>query len=929
MNKFSTSLKCCLVAGSLWLVACGEPDIDPKVAMEQGINFQQQKEHSSAIIAFKNVIKADPKSAEAKALLADSYAYIGMYPFAEKELSKAIQLAPDPELTLKLAKVQFRQGRHDQMVAALSEMADWSVPQQVDGHSLLAQSYLLKGDAEKAQEHLLAAKALNQATAELLFASALHALAFDDVEAAEHNLALALEKQPEFVKAMILKGELLSQQGELEAALALLEQVETMQYGNPDLLINSAKVLIAQEKLTQASDKLDKLLKLVPNHPQANYLMAFIHYRNKQYQEAKQAADNTISANEDFVPAQMIAAHSAFHLEQYENAYVHINKVLYAYPHLSQGLKLKSAIQFKLGENQAAAETMSLIKADDFSASDAPLLKAAGRAFLVDKQYDMSQEMLRQAEAFDSDDNSIVLMKAQAALNNNEISEGIEYLKQAEKQSPKTLEIKIALVMGYIQNKDLNQALNEAKQVQEEFPQETVGYILAGVVYFINGQLEESKGQFTQVMALDPSNATGMKNLAAIAIKQQDVAEAKKQYLALLQVSPHDPKALLQLYRIEMHKGDEAAALPYIQQAVEHNPQDLLSHLALIEYHFFRDELPQTLALVEQIRPHHSNNVRLLFYNGVALTRLGRYQAALPLLDSFVAQQPKSFAGHYYLASANLGLRQYQVALDEVEKALALNPNSPPSEVMKINILLALKQLDAAKQGIKDYLAKFPATAKTDELQARIYLIEGDKAKAISLYQEALKKRETNLVLIQLANAYWTDKQYDEAQTTLKNWLVRYPGDYIALNLLTDYQMVLKQNPAAIENLLKLRQMQPDNALIENNLAWLYQEEQQLELAREHADIAYKLDTQDANILDTLGYILLQQGEYERAEQLLLEANKLAPADLYIQYHLAQALIKNDKKQQAKVLLEAIVKQDKGFEFLQQSEALLQELSDV
>ncbi|RJG50410.1 XrtA/PEP-CTERM system TPR-repeat protein PrsT [Motilimonas pumila] len=929
MNNFSTSLKVCLLASSLWLVACGEPDIDPKVAMEQGINYQQQKEHSSAIIAFKNVIKADPKSAKAKALLADSYSYIGMYPFAEKELSKAIQITPSSDLALKLAKAQFRQGKHEQMVTTLADMSGWSAEQQVDGHSLLAQSYLLAGNAEQAQEQLLAAKALAEPTAELLFASALHALAFDDIEAAEHNLEMALEKEPELVKAMILKGELLTQQGEFAPALAIFEQVEVMQYGNPELLINSAKVLLAQENPEAAAEKLDKLLKVAENHPQANYLKAFIYFHDKQYQEAKQAADSTIRVNEDFVPAQMIAAYSAFHLAQYENAYSHINKVLYAYPHFSKALKLKSAIQFKLGESQAAAETMSLIKADDFSENDTPLLKAAGRAFLADKQYDMSQEMLRQAEAFDSEDNSIVLMKAQAALNNNEISEGIEYLKQAEQQSPKTLEIKIALVLGYIQNKDLNQALKEAKQVQADFPQEAVGYILAGVVYFVNNQLDESKAQFTQVMALDPNNATGLKNLAAIAIKQQDVAEAKKQYLALLEVAPNDPKALLQLYRIELHNGNESEALPYLQQSVKHNPKDLLSHLALIEYHFFRDELPQTLALVEQIRPHHSNNVRLLFYNGVALTRLGRYQAALPLLDSFVAQQPKSFAGHYYLASANLGLRQYQLAAVEADKALELNPNSPPAAIMKINILLALRQLEPAKKSMVEYLSKFPANAKSDELQARIALIEGDKKAAISLYQASLKKRETNLVLIQLANAYWSDQQYDEAQNTLKNWLVRYPGDYIALNLLTDFQMVRKQNVAAIGNLLKLREMRPDNALIENNLAWLYQEEKQLELAREHADTAYKLDTNDANILDTLGYILLQQGEEERAERLLLEANKLDPTDLYIQYHLAQALIKNDKKQQAKTILEAIVKQGKDFEFQQHSEALLQDLPDA
>ena len=73
-----------------------------------------------------------------------------------------------------------------------------------------------------------------------------------------------------------------------------------------------------------------------------------------------------------------------------------------------------------------------------------------------------------------------------------------------------------------------------------------------------------------------------------------------------------------------------------------------------------------------------------------------------------------------------------------------------------------------------------------------------------------------------------------------------------------------------------------------NNLAWLYQDsepERSIELATRAAE----LYPDNADVLDTYGWILLKQNDREHATQVLERALELAPESTAIAEHLEQA----------------------------------------
>jgi Flp pilus assembly protein TadD len=117
----------------------------------------------------------------------------------------------------------------------------------------------------------------------------------------------------------------------------------------------------------------------------------------------------------------------------------------------------------------------------------------------------------------------------------------------------------------------------------------------------------------------------------------------------------------------------------------------------------------------------------------------------------------------------------------------------------------------------------------------------------------------------------------------------------------------------------------PDNALALNNLAFIYGESGD-ERAEGLARRAYELLPNSPGIMDTLGWILLNNGETTEAYQLLERAASLNPESRNTQYHLAVASSKLGDPSRSLRILRAILADDTEFAERDEAAAFLEEL---
>lgn len=120
------------------------------------------------------------------------------------------------------------------------------------------------------------------------------------------------------------------------------------------------------------------------------------------------------------------------------------------------------------------------------------------------------------------------------------------------------------------------------------------------------------------------------------------------------------------------------------------------------------------------------------------------------------------------------------------------------------------------------------------------------------------------------------------------------------------------------------RRTQP-NIIGLNNLATLYQKENDPR-ALSTAEHAYRLRPGEAPVLDTLGWIVLQQGDAKRAVALLQEAVAKAPQSTALRYHLAAGYVKAGDKAKARETLAGLLASDEAFAEREQALALQQQL---
>jgi cytochrome c-type biogenesis protein CcmH/NrfG len=145
-----------------------------------------------------------------------------------------------------------------------------------------------------------------------------------------------------------------------------------------------------------------------------------------------------------------------------------------------------------------------------------------------------------------------------------------------------------------------------------------------------------------------------------------------------------------------------------------------------------------------------------------------------------------------------------------------------------------------------------------------------------------------------------------EAEAFTKRWLADNPRDTEVRMLLANRAMRERDYKKAAAHYQALLAVDPNNVVALNNLAWIGGETGDAK-ALAYAERAAKLAPQSASVLDTLGTLLVRQGETNRGLEYLAKARELAPARFDVRLSYARALVVSGQTDAARKELRSIV----------------------
>lgn len=262
----------------------------------------QKGDVAAALAAARRAVARQPEDAEAHYLLGISLQRSGDLRGAEEALERAIELAPENAgYPFALANLAMARGALDK-AETHARLATAIDPNHLAAYVLAGQAALTRGDRAGAEEQLKLARRVNEThpmvvllegylarfdkdedRAMRLFAAAVKAapglaaaqaalglgfLAKGQWPFAEQALANAHRLSPNNLSVSRALLDVLRRQGKLAECLALVEELQRAQPGEPGLRVQRAELLVALGRRDEALADLQALLAQHPAHPQ-------------------------------------------------------------------------------------------------------------------------------------------------------------------------------------------------------------------------------------------------------------------------------------------------------------------------------------------------------------------------------------------------------------------------------------------------------------------------------------------------------------------------------------------------------------------------------------------------------------------------------------------------------------------------------------
>ena len=903
------------------LTSCGKTQTAESLISEAQ-QYQTKGDHKAAIIQLKNALQNSPDNAQARYLLGTIYNQTGDGASAEKELRRALKLGSSPADVLpELAKSLLAQGQFQQALDETKQLA--GEHESAPLSTLRGNAYLGLNKGQEARISFEQALKSNPGYPPALLGLSRYALTEKNIASATDFSEQAVQQNPKNIDAWLFKGDLLRAQGKSDAALAAYSQVLKIQPDNIAAYLNIALLEIAQDKFTEAQKNINAARKLSPNNLLVFYNQALLDFRQDKSAAALDSLQKILRVAPEHMPSVLLAGAVQLSLGSIPQAEQHLRKYLENDPDNLYAQKLLATTLMKSGQTQAAITLMT--QARLHAEEDLQLLSMLGEAFMQTGDYAKATESFTAASALSPNTAELhtALGLSKLAQGNNE--RAISEMELGVKLNTKSPQVGVLLSMTQLRLKQYDKALSAARAIEKEQPDNPLAQNLKGAAYLGKQDLTSARASFEKALSIDPGNFAAAINLAQLDLQAKKPEVAKKRFESILEKDKKNVQIMTALANLALSQGKVKESTNWLEQASKENPEALLPSLQLIAHYLRIGEKQQALTLAKKLQGSNSSNPNFLNLLGQAQFANDDKSAALETYSKLAAVNPESAPVQLRIAGIQMAMKNVTAATESLKKALSIQPDYLEAQLSLASLKAGTGDFEQALSIAKQIQKKDPKSAVGYELEGNLLLQQKKPDLAAVAFERAITISPNGTLLVKLHASLSQTGNTQTADSRLSRWIKDHPDD-AAVRM---YQAALNidhgQTQAAIEQYQAILHLTPDYVPALNNLASLSQQVKD-PLALQYAEKAYKIAPDNPAVQDTLGWILVEQGDTTRGIDLLRKASTSVPASAEIHYHLALGLIKTGDKVRARKELEQVLTTGKNFSKLEEARTLLKQL---
>ncbi|RMJ06148.1 cellulose synthase subunit BcsC [Marinobacter litoralis] len=899
MNNIVRASLLSVAIASIGLAGCSnEPDMSQDDIqyishVDQARFFQRQGELKASTIEARSAIQLQPDRPAPYFVIIDNLLTAGDAANAERQVDKLVDEIGADQLTqadknkaaLIRAKARALSGKTEGALEALKQLKSPSPDQSLEADNLKGQAWLISGDLEKAEQAYQ--QAISNHTNNALGHIGLSrvAAARENFESAKTHLGHAEGIDPEHEEVWLWKAQLSHIQGNWAAAeQAYIRALET---------IGQYDVMTFQKYQT-----ISALVTVL--RQQGKSAEAFV------YEEIlAKSAPGTIKSN-------LEAATAAYTDGDFDTAGRYLQEVLNQAPGHEQSTLMLGVVRFRQGRAEEAEKLLEpLAKMED--ADGVRKLLAATRISMRDPQG--AQSILDNIDNKDSDPQTLALVGI-AALASGDDQTGRPLLEKSLELDPNNHNLRIRYAAYLTQMNEYEPALKQVREVPKEADEALQAQLLTARIQTLSGDADSARKTLDNWLADNPESIRALLARGHLANSLEQFSEADKYYKTAQNKAPENPAPLVALGNLAKSSGNTEQAIEFYKKAITLDP----NHAAAIQaaaVTMGRDKLTAFMQKINETNPKAAGP-RLVMLESALINNeatqadeltaqlMEREQEDLPSPN-----EPMVATVYEGIATQMAQRGNFERALEILNRGRILFPESESISLKLAAVEFQQGNTSEARDALQDVKQRHPDSPAPYQVEANFYENTGKHQQAAELYELAIEKRQTPELEVAHARALARSGQAQKALESLEAASQQFPNNQpILLSLAMTHQQ-LNQPEKAIARYQSLMDINPDNPLVLNNLAWLYYEKGDRQAAN-LAQKAYKLAPNNAAIADTYGWILFETGRQPESLPVLEKAHELDPESQEIAMHLVEAYRSAGKTDQAKQIMAKFEETSKG-----------------
>jgi putative PEP-CTERM system TPR-repeat lipoprotein len=887
------------------MTACGAAD-DPAELVASAKQYLAKDDSAAAIIQLKTALQQDPNAGEARFLLGKALLASGDAAGAAIELRKALdQQFDENQVAPELARALLVRGDFQRLSQQFGSTVLSDRSAEADLKVTLARMYGGLGQRDKARAAASAAlAAVPDYGPANIFMARLRADT-GDIDGSLDAIDRQLQQTPQDAEGWQVKGDLLALgKRDTDGALEAYRQALKVKPDSVPAHSGALTVLLSKQDLEGAKAQLAELQKVLPRHPQTLYFSGNVALLERNLDRAQEISQQLLRVAPDNPRVLQFAGAVEFERGSLVQAEAHLAKALQLAPGLDVSRRLLTMTHLRRAEPAKALTVLQPLLERPNPIAAVWSMKA--QAHVQQGQLQEAEEAFAQASKLNPDDARSQTALAVSRVLQGETDAGLAQLRSLAADEDSSV-ADLPLIATLVRKRDFPGALKAIDELEKKQPDRPVASNLRARILLAQGDRPGAVKAFERALEIQPSFFPAAAALAQIALAEKRPADAQAIVDKVLAADPKNSQALIASAALKARAGakrEEIVAM--FTRAIQQVPTDAAPRLALINYQLAQKEVPAALSAAQQAVAALPDHAGLLDALGRAQAASGDTNQAISSFNKLAQMLPTSPAPYLRLADVQWAAQRQDAAVQALGRALSVDPDNLQAQRALVDAYLAQDKTRDAIRVARDIQTQRPK-------QDVGYLVEGGIEASKQRWEPALAAYRKGLQAVpdstQLATrihvALTAAKKPADADRHAAVWLKAHPKDAGFRFYLGDLALAKRDLPEAEKQYREVLELQPENALALNNVAWLMATAKKPG-AVALAEKAVELLPDRPVIMDTLATALAAEGQPDKGVDIMRQALALDDKNPMWRLNLARLLIQAGDKTAARTELDTL-----------------------